>query len=176
MAEGVSSAPEVANYRALYTKVTLGSLIAIGIVAIPLIVVQGIEGAQGIYFGIHPAGSEHCSIWPRVALWKMAPLSGDAGRCRGLAFFLRIYKLRCSWLQDLLLLCSGGDCSCCRAYRLHLWPRGLFPVPPTQPPCFANWLGRRFLWHRDRGGCGARHCFGNCLHKWGGAVSVLRRG
>ena len=52
MAEGVSSAPELANHRALYTKVTLGSLVAIGIGGIPLSVVQGIEGAQGFYFGI----------------------------------------------------------------------------------------------------------------------------
>ena len=52
MAEGVSSAPEVANHRVLYTKVTLGSLVAIGIASIPVTVVQGIEGAQGIYFGI----------------------------------------------------------------------------------------------------------------------------
>ena len=52
MAEGVSSAPEVANHRSLYTKVTLGSLVAIGIASIPLSVVQGIEGAQGIFVGI----------------------------------------------------------------------------------------------------------------------------
>ena len=52
MAEGVSSEPEVVNHRALYTKVTLGSLVAIGIGAIPITVVQEIDGAQGTYFGI----------------------------------------------------------------------------------------------------------------------------
>ena len=52
MPEGVSSAPVVANHRALYTKVTLGSLVAIGIAAIPVNVVEGIEGAQGQNPGI----------------------------------------------------------------------------------------------------------------------------
>ena len=52
MAEGVSSTPVVANHGALYTKVTLGSLVAIGIAAIPVNVVEGIEGAQGQNPGI----------------------------------------------------------------------------------------------------------------------------
>ena len=52
MAEGVSSTPVVANHRALYTKVTLGTLVAIGIATIPVNVVEVIEGAQGQNPGI----------------------------------------------------------------------------------------------------------------------------
>ena len=52
MPEEVSSAPVVANRRDLYTKVTLGSLVAIGIAAIPVNVVEVIEGAQGQNPGI----------------------------------------------------------------------------------------------------------------------------
>ncbi len=57
MPEGVSSAPVVANHRALYTKVTLGSLVAIGIAAIPVNVVEVIEGAEGQNPGIILVGS-----------------------------------------------------------------------------------------------------------------------
>ena len=52
MPEEVSSAPVVANHRDLYTKVTLGSLVAIGIAAIPVNAVEVIEGARGQNPGI----------------------------------------------------------------------------------------------------------------------------
>ena len=165
MAEEVSSTPEVANHRALYTKVALGSLVAIGIAAIPVNVVEVIEGAQGQNPGI--------IMW---VSFVVAVLVGGFGRwlhflaalvgvgAWGLGSFLREITIRCSQLRVLLLPRPSGEYSRCRVHRLHLWPRRLFPVPPAQPPCFSNWLGSQYLWPSDRGGCGARHRFGNCLY------------